>query len=62
MCLQSVEEKDRGQSSKPGSWVSGVRVFVQHGDKSGRCAGSGGAVYHDRMQEEAELFKDTEPV
>jgi hypothetical protein len=23
---------------------------------------SGGAVYHDRMQEEAELFKDTEPV
>lgn len=31
------KEKDRSQSSKPGSWVSAVRVLVQHGNESGRC-------------------------
>lgn len=37
-CVYTLwKKKDRGQSSKPGSWVSGVRMLVQHGDKSGRC-------------------------
>lgn len=28
------EEKDRGQRSKPGSWVWDIRVLVQHGNST----------------------------
>ena len=31
------KKKRQGQCSKPGSWVSGVRMLLQHGSKSGRC-------------------------